>query len=123
MKTQELIKSIIAESGEHLSAEQIYLEAKKREAKLSLATLYRNLAAMIDSGEIGTVAVDTGVAHYDKTSVSHPHLHCTRCGEIYDIEAEKINRVLKEQFLSDNFTYQLVVRGVCKKCAAGSVNQ
>lgn len=123
MKTQELIKSIIAESGEHLSAEQIYLEAKKREAKLSLATLYRNLAAMIDSGDIGTVAADTGAAHYDKTSVSHPHLHCTVCGEIYDIEAEKINRALKEQFLSDNFTYQLVVRGVCKKCAAESVNQ
>ena len=117
MKTQELIKLFISESAEHLSAEQIYFEAKKRGEKISIATLYRNLASMIDSGEIGTVASDSGAAHYDKRSASHPHLHCTSCGEIYDIEAEKIDRVLQEQLGEDEFTYQLVVKGVCKKCA------
>ena len=47
-KQRDLIERIIKESMLHLTAEEIYKEARKEMPNISLGTVYRNLGNLVD---------------------------------------------------------------------------
>ena len=51
-KYSEEILEIVLNSKDHLTAEQIYLEMKRRNSKISQATIYNNLNALTSAGKI-----------------------------------------------------------------------
>ena len=104
--------------GRHPSALDIY-ETVTRKAKMSLGTVYRNLQILEEEKKIKSVRVDPQVMRYDKRMVRHYHLHCRKCGNIFDILSryhEDLNREAAKDsgFVIDSHT--IVFEGLCKEC-------
>ncbi len=120
MLTQQrrLILEIIRQSEEHLTAEEIFLEAKKQLPKLALGTVYRNLGLMAECGEVLLITIPDQPNHYDKTTCEHDHFRCTACNRLYDMPQFNMMAALSKELGMDVTGYHLSAEGVCHKCKA-----
>ena len=81
------ILQALVESNSHPSAEEIYAQVQTVWPMLSLATVYKTLETLRDMGEALEMQVGDGRRHYDGVRPQfHPHVVCTRCGRIEDVE-------------------------------------
>lgn len=114
-----LIWNILQEardSHKHLTAEEIYLEAKKRDAGIAMATVYNNLNALEAEGKIRRVRTGSGPDYFDGNITVHDHLVCDQCGEISDIALNDLARELEERVGTEITGYDLNIHYVCSNC-------
>jgi Fur family peroxide stress response transcriptional regulator len=79
----------LLESNTHPSAEEIYAQVRLVSPTTSLATVYKTLDTLRDMGEVLEIQPGDGRQHYDGVRPAfHPHVICTRCGAIQDVEIE-----------------------------------
>lgn len=109
------ILNLINESSNHLTAEQVFLELKKTEPKIVLASVYNNLNALTEKGLIRKVSLDGQADRYDKIK-KHDHLVCRKCGRLADFEFGDLTENLSAQLHSDVFKYDLKVFYECSEC-------
>lgn len=109
------ILTLINESSNHLTAEQVFLELKKTEPKIVLASVYNNLNALTERGLIRKVSLDGQADRYDKIK-KHDHLVCRKCGRLADFEFGDLTENLSAQLHSDVFKYDLKVFYECPEC-------
>ena len=109
------ILNLINQSKEHMTAEQIFLELKKAEPKVVLATVYNNLNALCEEGLIRKISVEGATDRYDKIK-RHDHLVCRKCGFLSDVSFEDLTESLKRQIGEDILSYDLKVFYLCPKC-------
>jgi Fe2+ or Zn2+ uptake regulation protein len=69
----------------HPTAEQVFAAVRREVPKISLATVYKALEALVDAGLAARLAQDSGAARYDARSEAHYHLRCERTGEVRDL--------------------------------------
>lgn len=82
------ILSIVSESDQHPSVEQIYRQVQKDFPTTSLATVYNTLERLKEMEEV-LVLPSSGGSRYDgRNPEPHPHLICTACGRIEDLEID-----------------------------------
>ena len=123
-KQRRLILEIIEDSGEHLDAETIYLQAKPEDPTLSLSTVYRtlNLLKDLDLVEQRYFARDHQREHFEaKRGPEHYHFTCKKCGRIVEFETDLITQI--ESSLDDELgvsvTHACVCfEGMCAECQA-----
>ena len=84
-KNREAILTCLRSTESHPTADWIYAQLKPDYPDLSLATVYRNLSALKESGLIRSVGVVNGQERFDATTESHPHAVCSRCGKMIDL--------------------------------------
>ena len=78
---------IIAKSEEHPSAEQIYDQIKSDFPTTSLATIYKTISLLKDMDEVLELNFAGMGSRYDGNKpYPHPHVICTKCGQILDPE-------------------------------------
>ena len=82
---RDIIYNSIRSVNTHPSAEDVYLMVKPHIPKISMGTIYRNLAQLIDHGMIFELSID-GVSHYDGNINIHQHFLCNNCQTIFDCE-------------------------------------
>lgn len=127
------IIEIFEEEGRHLSAEEVYILLKKKQEKVGIATVYRNLDLLSRMGLLHRVNFGDGKEHYEMTRVSpgqhHHHLVCTRCGKVVDYselvgeEHEFLNRLEKKLSNKHGFliqSHQIYFYGLCEDCKSNS---
>ncbi len=85
-RQRALVLRLVNASCNHPTAEDIFLLACREMPGIVRATVYNNLNALVDSGDIIRLHSADGAVHYDRTSHPHAHLICDRCGEIRDVE-------------------------------------
>ncbi len=116
-KQREAILCELQSRCDHPTAAQVYEGVKRVIPNISLGTVYRNLASLVESGEILSVTVGDGKEHFDGDKSFHLHLHCKCCGAIVDsrVEDEKIKGLANfDGFVPE--TSVCVVYGFCKNC-------
>ena len=116
-KNARYILEIINNSTEHLTAEQIYLRLREKNAKAVLATVYNNLSTLYEQGLIQKVCVEGYPDRYDKT-VRHDHLVCKECGKLSDITLEDLAEKLQKQIGVPMISYDLKINYICTECLA-----
>ena len=116
-KQRRLIVSIIQQSDKHLSAEEIYVQAKQQMPMIVLATVYNNLNKLWEAGLIRKVSVEGMPDRYDLAR-KHDHLVCRHCGKIMDISFEDLTAPLRSQLGEDFLFYDLKVYYLCPECRA-----
>jgi Fur family transcriptional regulator, peroxide stress response regulator len=74
----------------HPTAEEVFHAVRVRIPKISLATVYKSLEALVAIGAATrlTVADGTGSARYDARSEDHYHFRCLRTGAVSDLPAK-----------------------------------
>jgi Fur family ferric uptake transcriptional regulator len=117
------VLEVIAAHGGHLTAEDIYHEARRLNPDISLATVYRTLAAFKEAGLIEHSFSDRG---HDRSrfepagSPEHFHFNCLGCGTIIEFRSHSIETLRREMAGKHGAVVTqacLCISGYCKECA------
>jgi Fe2+ or Zn2+ uptake regulation protein len=93
------ILGFFAEQDRHVSAEDLYVELKRRGSNLSLSTVYLNLNVLSDAGVVREFQGSQGQKLYDSNVTPHYHLICRDTGEVRDVPAPTVDGVPLGRFL------------------------
>lgn len=111
---------IIAGCTSHPNVEQIYEQMKADFPTTSLATIYKTLTLLKDMGEVLELNFATAGSHYDGNKpYPHPHVICTKCGQILDPEIAAVAEISQEMTRRTGYQithHQLNFFGLCPKC-------
>lgn len=117
-RQREMLLSVLKDTRSHPTANDIYEEMRKRDPKISLGTVYRNLALLTENGVILRIDTEHDSVHYD--GFTHPHYHfvCNGCGEVSDLSVNPldINEAVENETGGSVAGHTLVFYGKCKKC-------
>jgi Fur family iron response transcriptional regulator len=86
-----LAKLLFGKGERHVSAEDLYIEVRKEDRRISLATIYNTLKQFTKLGIIKEVVVDQNKSLYCNNYKSHYHLYIEDEGKVVDIPTENIN--------------------------------
>ncbi len=111
------ILDIMYEDG-HISIEDLYEKIKKNFSSISLATLYKNVNAMILVSLLKEVKIPNMKSKYEIVKTPHAHLLCESCESLEDIELDmdEINNLLSSKNSFKVHQTDLVFSGICSKC-------
>ncbi len=108
-------------SREHPNVQRIYNEVIKTHPTVSLATVYKTLQILRESGSIQELDFPNNLARYDPYLEPHINLVCLRCGKIQDLDDPIAQELIKRVVMVTKFiptSQRLDVYGVCKKCSS-----
>jgi Fur family transcriptional regulator, peroxide stress response regulator len=118
-KQREAIIRIIKNTSSHPSAEWIYEQVKKEIPNIGLATVYRNLRLLKQSGELRELHPSTDTARYDGCIDSHYHFYCDRCGKVLDLD-EPVDTAVEARITEKTGLeithHNLILNGLCIEC-------
>lgn len=103
----------------HPTAEDVFLAVKQRLPKISLATVYKNLEALVACGAVSKWTYGDAAARYDIRTDYHYHTRCLKCGKLSDLDVKESGELLKNIRPSADFIvedYRLELLGRCRKC-------
>lgn len=104
----------------HPTAEEVYVAVRERLPKVSLATVYKNLEALIEAGVASKFTYGDGSARYDIRTDHHHHLRCLRCGRMWDVEAGEeaawLQSLKSPRKGFEVTAYRLEILGNCREC-------
>ncbi|MBQ5951267.1 MAG: transcriptional repressor [Lachnospiraceae bacterium] len=103
---------------DHPTADDIYLELRARDPRISRGTVYRNLKRMAQTGEIGLVQTSPA-ERFDLRTDPHSHLRCCLCGRVWDAPVpyrEEDDRMAEETTGFSVRGHSTVFEGVCADC-------
>ena len=113
---RRIIFDVIQQSMRHMTAEQIYWEAKQVLPSIAMGTVYRNLGLMSEAGEILRIEMPGQPDHFDKTVMPHHHCLCPRCGEVSDVPVPDLKQQLEQMLGTPVESYDLTLRILCDDC-------
>ncbi|MCL2396879.1 MAG: transcriptional repressor [Defluviitaleaceae bacterium] len=113
---RQAILDAINSLANHPTAEDVYVQVIKTHPTISKATVYRNLAAAAENGEIGTVGIFDGAMHFDHKKEEHFHFFCDKCRGFIDIPSFDLKANLTPFNKLDIKKIELTLRGLCEDC-------
>ena len=115
------MKAAIERAGRPLSPQEI-LEATQEEIPgLGLATVYRNVKAMVESRWLVAVELPGVPDRYEIADQGHHHhFHCRHCDRVFDVEGcpGNLDTLIPKDFSLE--THEIVLYGRCADCDADS---
>ena len=102
------------------SAQELYGELRAAGTRVGLATVYRALQTLTDSGEVDVLRTDNGEALYRRCGTRHHHhLRCRGCGKTVEVAAEAVEQwaqaVARRHGFRDG-AHTVEVSGLCRDC-------
>ena len=108
----------------HPTAAEIFEAVNRVDPRSSRATTYNNLRDLVKAGLVREVAVEGRAGRFDLQGVRHHHFICDRCGNMEDMEwydvPKPASRCLGKRIVRE---CQLILRGLCPKCAQRSASR
>lgn len=111
------ILSLMQKAG-HLDVEELFVLIKKQFSTISLATLYKNINAMLESSLISEIKVPNHKSKYEIAKEPHIHLLCKECNEFIDLDVS-IDSLVDEASTKSHYQLldsSIVLCGVCESC-------
>lgn len=118
--------ALLEETREFSTAQQLHARLRERGSGIGLATVYRTLRLLSDSGEIGQLRLDSGEQLFrrcDSVHRHHHHLVCRCCGHTVEIQGPVVEtwmRQVAEEHGFRDITHVLEVFGRCSDCDDGA---
>jgi len=113
------VARVIAESESHPDVESIFRQVREHVPTVSLDTVYRTMATLVELGLVNRVSVPGGSARYDADISPHHHFVCVECGLIGDVHARALEQIDIPHEAARYGIVQLVkvqFRGICDQC-------
>jgi Fur family ferric uptake transcriptional regulator len=117
------ISSALEQADSFQTAQELFEALRLEGQKIGLTTVYRNLQSMATRGEVDVLRREDGEAIYRRCESDghHHHLVCRECGMSVELENAEIERWTTEVAHGHRFsevTHDLVLFGLCSKCAS-----
>ncbi len=117
---REAILETIRGMRSHPTADEVYLEVKKKMPKISLGTVYRNLELLATMGEIKRLDVAGKKMRFDGGLMPHPHIICIRCGRVDDYPLDDFPQISEGFDPESGYTIiecAINILGICPQCS------
>lgn len=85
-KQREAILAELCKVKTHPTADEVYDMVRKIMPRISLGTVYRNLDFLSSRGVVLRIGGAGTQKRFDGNPSPHPHLRCTVCGRVDDLE-------------------------------------
>ncbi|MEM7246772.1 MAG: transcriptional repressor [Acidobacteriota bacterium] len=122
-KQRDAILAAIERLGRPLKAQEILDEASGELPGLGLATVYRNIRRLVESGWLAEVEVMGEGKRYERAGKHHHHhFHCQDCDRLFELE--DCPDVDFASLLPEGFrlaAHELVLTGSCASCERQSL--
>lgn len=119
-KQRQAVLQVIRESDEHLTANEVFDDARRLLPGISFATVYNSLRYLKNEGLIGEVRFGTDTTRYDRKLTRHDHALCNKCGKLVDLELSIPVGLLEEAVELSKFkteSIEVTLRGLCPECS------
>jgi Fur family ferric uptake transcriptional regulator len=119
---REVILETLYSSDIHLTPESLHhlIQKKYPELNTGIATVYRTLSLLEDSGVVTSISFGAQGKKYELGAKKHhDHLICTACGsitEFVDEEIENRQHKITEELGFKMSDHSMQIYGICKKC-------
>jgi len=119
-RKRDAILELIRSTSSHTGAQWVYDRLKPEFPDLSLGTVYRNINLFRKEGLVNFLGVINGEERFDGNAEPHPHLCCSNCAFIMDMDEAVASRIFMN-FPVDIPGFVIDVRntvfnGLCSKC-------
>ncbi|MFM6974203.1 MAG: Fur family transcriptional regulator [Agromyces sp.] len=120
---REAVREALSETAGFVSAQELHLKLAQSAHPIGLATVYRALADLSESGLADSLHSPAGELMYRAcgSEEHHHHLICRSCGRTVEIAADEVeawsSRVAREHGFTQA-AHVVDIFGVCAKCTA-----
>lgn len=120
-KQRRAVLEAFLSSEDHVSAEELYKLVTEKEPKIGLATVYRTLNLLTQSGLAVELDFGDGQKRYEHKYMHshHDHMICTECGKIIEFQHPMIEKLQEEIAKRHDFqmtSHKLDMFGLCSEC-------
>ena len=116
-KQRQIIQDVMDEAARPLSVDEILAAAQKAKPSLGIATVYRNVKALVEDGRAVTVDLPGEGPRYELAGKGHHHhFQCRGCGKVFETKAciQSLRELISRQF--EITGHDLVLYGKCPTC-------
>lgn len=117
-KQRGLVLDAVRARCDHPSADDIYIDVRRLDPKISRGTVYRNLSVLAEAGEIMHVRVPAA-DRYDLRTERHYHMFCLHCGRVTDAPIPYRDELDEGAAAATGFAvarHRTIFEGVCPEC-------
>ena len=116
-----VIADLMLHASGHLSAEDVASQLREKGSKVGLATVYRTIDLLVDSGLVMERDFSEGFRRFEtaRDVPQHYHLTCLECGHVEEFQDERIVKITANVAAAHGFKHarhRLVVHGTCAAC-------
>jgi Fe2+ or Zn2+ uptake regulation protein len=126
-RQRRLVLDVLQESQGHPDAETIFILAKARDPKISLATVYRTLSLLNEAGLVKKHRLGDDHGHFETTqSTPHYHFTCVKCERVIEFEAPCVMDVARDLCDREGVLItevHLHFSGYCPDCCQGDLSR
>ena len=117
---RKLLFDLLTECGGHIDAGELYVKAREKDPRISLATVYRNLSLFKQAGLVKEYHFAEEHHHYEvKGKRGHQHLVCLGCGKVVEFESALAGKMKEEVIRLHGFNVvdvTVYMEGYCADC-------
>ncbi len=119
-RSQDRILTKLKTLKQSVSAQELYLELRKSNQAMGLATVYRSLDTLKREGLVHVRTLTTGEAVYSCVQQDEHHLTCIECGRsipLDDCPVHHLEHQLQQSYKFKIYYHTLEFFGLCDRCA------
>lgn len=116
-RQRSAIREVIAEVDRPVGPGEILAAAKDRVPGIGIATVYRNVKALLEEGWLREVELPGEPSRYELAGKAHHHhFRCRACDRVFDIHAcpRDLSALTPKGFELDG--HEIVLYGRCDTC-------
>ena len=113
------IREALEAGGRPMSPEEVLAAAQQQVRGLGIATVYRNLKALVEEGWLTPVELPGQPARYELAGKDHHHhFHCRACGRVFELHGcvGRLAGLAPDGF--ETTGHDLLLYGNCAECRA-----
>ena len=116
------LSAVLEEADGFLSAQDLHAELRARGQRVGLTTVYNQLRALADAGQVDSLRAEDGEALYRRcgSDEHHHHLVCRACGRTVEVAQRSVERWAARVAAAEGFVdvaHTVEVVGTCPDCA------
>jgi Fur family ferric uptake transcriptional regulator len=121
-KQRSAINQAIVQAARPLFPHEILASAKEAVPNLNLATVYRNLNALIEERLVTPVQLPGQPCRFEIAGHHHHHFLCRQCDRVFDIHAcsAEISRLAPVGFQVED--HEVILYGRCPGCSPSATS-
>lgn len=121
-RQKRALAAVLDASDGFRSAQDLFGELRAQGENVGLTTVYNQLRALSDAGEVDVLRSDDGETLYRRCDTGHHHHHlvCRSCGRTVEVEGPEVERWASRVARANEFVdvvHTLEIVGTCLDCA------
>jgi Fur family transcriptional regulator, ferric uptake regulator len=118
-QNKERIHTLLLSIENPISAQDLYVELRRLDQPVGLATIYRALEGLKLDGKVQVRTLTSGESLYSANHNDRHHLTCLQCGTSIPIEecpVHALEQQLQQHYKFRIFYHTLEFFGLCDRC-------